>query len=419
MRNILYFSIFVFLLSCGKDEIETYDNTNQEDTNPMPSKEQISFSENRISLTPNNLSCSINIISEVDFSIRCTDDENTWIKYNLQGSNLTISANPNNEEIEKKATFILINEEDESISDTLTVIQPINKERIALIKIYKALNGDNWSNNDNWCSNIPIDEWEGVYANGDMEVYRLWLSHDAYVEGEIPECLGDLIYLDNISFEYTNVRGKLPERIGNLTNLKRITISNCKLEGTIPESIKECDQLEYIDISNNNFEGKIPESFFHCENISRLMLNENKFSVFEINEMPTCEKLVYISISDNNIHSNIPENLFLISSLESFYASNNMITGEIPDTFSKALNLRVAELNNNKIEGNLPSNISEKSKLSNLNLRNNNLRGGIPDCFFNLSNLDFLDIRMNDLDIAGLEYLEEERDFWNIYPQRE
>ena len=38
------------------------------------------------------------------------------------------------------------------------------REREALIAIYKALDGDNWDYNDNWCSDKPLSEWEGVHT---------------------------------------------------------------------------------------------------------------------------------------------------------------------------------------------------------------------------------------------------------------
>lgn len=422
MKKILFVCSLVGLLfGCSKEEVripeDLFPDTPNQNPDPTPNTE-VSFDKSEVRLTPNELTYTIRINSEVPFTISCIENDGNWLNYNLQGSDLIVSAYPNNDEIEKKAMLVVVSDEDNKKSDTLTVIQPINKERIALLKIYEALNGDNWSNKENWCSNKPVREWEGVYADGDMGVYRLWLSRDAFIEGEIPECIGDLTYLDNISFEYTNVGGRLPESIGQLVNLERITISNCRFEGKIPESINNCNKLEYVDLTDNSFNGKIPEGFFQCPDLSFLLLSGNKFEEFEINEIPNCHKLATFFMSNNEISSPIPDNLFLMRGLKYFDASNNKIVGEIPNTMSSALNLQIVDLGNNQIDGELPSNLDKRSKLESFNIRNNNLQGKIPDCFISLPELEIFDVRGNNMDVEGLEYLEEEHPLWNIFPQK-
>ena len=37
-----------------------------------------------------------------------------------------------------------------------------DSDREALIDFYKATNGDNWKNNENWCSDKPLKEWYGI-----------------------------------------------------------------------------------------------------------------------------------------------------------------------------------------------------------------------------------------------------------------
>ena len=35
-------------------------------------------------------------------------------------------------------------------------------DREALVALFKATDGPNWNGNDNWLSDVPISEWEGV-----------------------------------------------------------------------------------------------------------------------------------------------------------------------------------------------------------------------------------------------------------------
>ena len=42
----------------------------------------------------------------------------------------------------------------------------------ALVALYNATDGENWSRSDNWLSNAPLGEWEGVTTNDDIK-YRM------------------------------------------------------------------------------------------------------------------------------------------------------------------------------------------------------------------------------------------------------
>lgn len=417
MKNILFFIMTILFVGCGKEDIseapmDIFDSDKSEKENVL------SFKIKELTLTSKELSAYVSINSNIDYRVKIEGDNKDWIKYELRANeSIFFEAKPNNTEIERSIKCIIYNDE-LKLSDTLSVKQSVNKERLALIKIYNALNGVQWTNCENWCSDKPLSEWEGVMANGDAEVYRLWLSHDAYVKGEIPDCIGDLIYLENISFEYSNVSGKIPETIGNLIRLKRITVSNCRLEGNIPKSIANCKQLEYVDMSKNFFTGEIPESFFQCEKLSDLMLHDNKFSKFLISKDPISNKLHTLYISDNEISSSIPDKLFLCKSLRFINAENNKIIGNIPNTIRLALNLKVIDLGNNEIEGELPSEIGVDSKLENITVPNNRLSGKVPECYTYL-NLVVFDVRNNYLDIEGCDYIKNNLNYqdWLLLPQ--
>ena len=43
-------------------------------------------------------------------------------------------------------------------------------DREALVALYNATDGENWSASANWLSDAPLDEWEGVTTNDDGRV---------------------------------------------------------------------------------------------------------------------------------------------------------------------------------------------------------------------------------------------------------
>ena len=87
---------------------------------------------------------------------------------------------------------------------------PPETEREALVALYNATGGPNWEGNNNWLSNVPIGEWEGVTTDDNGRVTQLNLSVNE-LSGEIPPDLGNLAnltgpYLDRNLFD--RVRAK-------------------------------------------------------------------------------------------------------------------------------------------------------------------------------------------------------------------
>ena len=58
-------------------------------------------------------------------------------------------------------------------------------DRQALVDLYEATDGSNWTSNDNWLTDQPLSEWYGVTTNGDR-VAELDLA-DNGLSGHIPE----------------------------------------------------------------------------------------------------------------------------------------------------------------------------------------------------------------------------------------
>ena len=68
-------------------------------------------------------------------------------------------------------------------------------DRAALVALYNATGGRNWSRNRNWLSNAPMGEWHGVTTDSDGRVTHLSL-YSNQLTGEIPAELGDLTNLE-------------------------------------------------------------------------------------------------------------------------------------------------------------------------------------------------------------------------------
>ena len=54
----------------------------------------------------------------------------------------------------------------------------VEEDRAALVALYKATDGDNWTSKTNWLSDKPLGEWHGVWTNGQGRVRSLSLPRN-------------------------------------------------------------------------------------------------------------------------------------------------------------------------------------------------------------------------------------------------
>ena len=135
-------------------------------------------------------------------------------------------------------------------------------ERDALIALYNSTDGANWIHNDNWGTDLPLDEWYGVSIDERGHVYSIGLAANN-LTGTIPESIGNLVNLRYLNLMNNQLTGNIPESIGNLGNLDNLYLNDNQLTGDIPESIGNLVNLSYLYLMNNQLTGGIPDSFMN------------------------------------------------------------------------------------------------------------------------------------------------------------
>lgn len=150
-----------------------------------------------------------------------------------------------------------------SVSDWASNGEDITEEiipdvdgREALMALYEAAGGENWTNHENWGTNTELSEWYGVTVE-DNEIVALELS-DNNLSGTLPVELGALIRLQRLVLNGNLLMDTIPANIGNLSQLEELNLANNDLTGNIPASLGDLRNLEVFDLSYNSLSGSIP-----------------------------------------------------------------------------------------------------------------------------------------------------------------
>jgi hypothetical protein len=268
----------------------------------------------------------------------------------------------------------------------------IQSDRDALIAIYDALDGDNWTNKTNWkAEGIPVEDWYGVTVTGDR-VTGLNLRVNN-LRGEFPDELTDLTELIDLDLEQNVIYGNLPASIGNWTKLQFWDMYGTQLSGEIPEEIGQCTALRSLALSgqrsnsgfswhdesiNSGLSGNIPASITNLSNAYLIYLWGNFLTGPIPSDIGALTELEHVSWSQNDLTGTIPSSIGDLENLRLLYLWGNELTGEIPNSITNLVNLTDLDLGINNFTGQIPQNIGNMRSLQYLSLGGNDLTGAVP-----------------------------------------
>ena len=191
----------------------------------------------------------------------------------------------------------------------------LNPDRAALVALYEATNGANWTNNTNWLSDRPLGEWFGVWtdANGRVTILNL---RENQLSGSIPSELGNLTNLQSLSLQINQLSGSIPAALGSLTNLQKLWLRSNQLSGTIPSQLGNLTNLQELVLWSNQLSGSIPASLGNLTNLQLL------------------------SLSLNQLSGSIPASLGNLTNLQRLDLDNNQLSGVLPAELGNLINLQ-------------------------------------------------------------------------------
>ena len=230
-------------------------------------------------------------------------------------------------------------------------------DRDILVAFYKATDGDNWTNNTNWCSEEPLNTWVGVQTNAEGRVTQLILNSYG-LKGDAN--LSNLTYLEYLSLEFNAL---ISLNVSNCTNLQHLS-------------------FHHNNVTSLNFDG--------CENIVQLYAYDNALTALDLSGHVNLEVL---NCSYNNSISSL--NINGCISLGDLSCGFNKLTELNLKGFTK---LHSLEVNNNQLTS---LDVSDSKQLSTLFCNRNQLTNlNITGCN-ELVTIDCYSNQLTSLDIKG------------------
>ena len=323
-------------------------------------------------------------------------------------------------------------------------------DRVALEAFYRAMGGDDWTDNTNWMSDEPLGEWYGVdtYENGRVQYLEL---RDNNVAGRIPAEIGLLDSLFSFALRDTAVTGPIPAAIGRLRRVRDLRLNDTRVDGPLPPEMGNMTGLDFVSLSGTRLSGPLPETLANLD-VGRIYLGNTYlclprsltewYESREADDLPPCipetpdrevlESLYHatggedwnrkdnwltdrslntwsgittdeegyvteIFLPWNNLTDSIPPELGNLSRLDVLSLYGNELTGRIPPELGKLTTVTKLSLSGNRLEGPIPPEIGGMVSVDTMWLPGNKLSGPIPPEFGNLVNLEQLVIFENQL----------------------
>ena len=302
-------------------------------------------------------------------------------------------------------------------------------ERSALIALYNAADGGNWTGRDNWLTGAPLSAWHGVATNDSGQLTGLDLE-DNNLRGALPSRLGDLRSLSVLDLSNNpGLTGPLPAslvglgltvlRLGGtglcapldpayqawLATVGDIRVDGCPAAAD-PDRVAltalygETGGAHWMEAAN--WLGEAPLRDWHGVEtnaegrVTSIDLGYNNLRGRLPPELALMDRLEALRLNGNGLTGSIPPELARLDRITALDLSVNLLTGPIPRELGRVENLSVLDLSANRLTGSIPPELGRLDRLSVLDLRLNRLHGSIPPELGNLRSLERLLLSSNE-----------------------
>jgi len=125
--------------------------------------------------------------------------------------------------------------------------QPV---RLALNDLFNAMDGYWWKNYTGWRTTTNYCLWPGVSCDDHGVIQTVNLENYGLF-GQIPESIGNLTDLRELSLACNEIYGTLPQSLSKLTNLVNLDLHGNDFTGDLPHGLQNASTLLWIDLTYN------------------------------------------------------------------------------------------------------------------------------------------------------------------------
>ncbi|MFC1569919.1 immunoglobulin domain-containing protein, partial [bacterium] len=230
------------------------------------------------------------------------------------------------------------------VADAITGLQ---QDSLALVDFYQSMNGENWTNHNNWLT-APLSTWYGIFVDVNENRVTSIDLHKNGLEGTIPMTFGNLNALTSITLHNNNLTGEIPSGIYDFDKLVYINLSENALTGSISPNIENLIHLERLYLNSNELTGEIPTTIGNLEYLRTLNLRHNQLEGILPDELYNLINLETINLSFNQIEGTISGQIGNLVNLTEFSVPLNYMTGPIPDEMAALTQLKYLFLHDNQ-----------------------------------------------------------------------
>ncbi|XP_062184961.1 receptor protein kinase TMK1-like [Phragmites australis] len=251
--------------------------------------------------------------------------------------------------------------------------------------------------------------------------------------GAIPDFLGAMNSLQNLTLSYNNLTGPIPATF-NGSGIQRLWLNNQlgerKLSGTL-DVIATMNNLQELWLHGNEFSGPIPDGIGACKDLYSLLLNNNQLVGLVPPSLSTLPQLRKVVLDNNNLLGPVPA----LKAVNNFtFSANEFCAAKPGDTCAPEVmallqflaevqyptrlvdswsgndpcaswlgvtcvqgKVTVLNLPGYGLNGTISKSLGNVTTLSDVRLGGNHLTGRVPDSLTKLESLQKLDLSMNDL----------------------
>ena len=290
--------------------------------------------------------------------------EVTWISLSAQEgesgeSTVQVSVEPNPSYVQRECRLsITISGQSANclIRQAPGMQAPEGSEEAALVALYNNLNGPNWKAQENWLSDKPIGQWEGIRTDEQGHVLVIYMYANN-LAGQIPDEIGNFPYLEKLYFSHDALTGSIPESIGKLKNLQILDLTVNNLSGTIPAEIGALTHLQTLALNDNSLNGSLPEEIGQLTQLQSMTLHNNQLYGSIPESIGNLRQVEAINLSYNNLSGPLPESMGNLEALTSLQLQRNQFTGGLPSDFARLERLETCDLSFNRFDGEIPDEI--------------------------------------------------------------